>query len=57
MKNNKYPRGSLDNVARRFTNGHYVVQSMPGPNPERDKMVSEAISKLKQERTGVPARQ
>jgi hypothetical protein len=55
MKNDKYPRESLDDAARRFTNGHYVVQSMPGPNPERDKLISEAITKLKQERTGVMA--
>jgi hypothetical protein len=56
MKKN-FPREDLDDAARRLTNGHYVVQSMPGPNPERDKLISEAIAKLKQERTGVKARQ
>lgn len=46
----KYPGRSLDGVSRRVANGHYVQQSMPGPNPERDKMISEAIAKMKAER-------
>jgi hypothetical protein len=49
MMDKKYPIESLDEAARRLTNGHYVVQSKPGPNPERDKMVSEAIAKMKAE--------
>jgi hypothetical protein len=53
----KYPRIDLDEAARRFANGHYMNQSLPGPNPERDKMVSEAIAKMKAENTGVKARQ
>lgn len=50
MKNMKQERITLDDAARRFANGHYMEQSMPGPNPERDKMVSEAIAKMKAER-------
>jgi hypothetical protein len=47
MKSIKNPRMSLDDAARRFANGHYVEQSLPGPNPERDKMVSEFIARYK----------
>lgn len=39
---------SLDEAARRFAGGQYVKQSMPGPNPERDNLVSDAITKIKQ---------
>ncbi|MFC5651227.1 hypothetical protein ACFPYJ_19370 [Paenibacillus solisilvae] len=56
MENNKYPREDLDDVARRVANGHYVQQSKPGPSPERDKLVSAALAKMKAERTGVKAR-
>lgn len=46
----KYPREDLDDVVRRHANGHYVEQSLPGPNPARDKIVSDAIAKMKQVR-------
>lgn len=48
---------SLDDAARRYADGHYVEQSMPGANPERDKMVSDAIAKLKQARPAARVRQ
>ncbi len=51
-----FPREDLDDVARRFANGHYVEQSMPGPNPERDKLISEAIAKMKSEQNSIKAR-
>jgi hypothetical protein len=54
MKKN-FPREDLDDVARRFANGHYVQQSHPGQNPERDKMISEAIAKIKAERNKTKA--
>lgn len=41
---------SLDHAARRYAGGHYVQQSMPGANPERDKMVSDVIAKMKRDR-------
>ncbi|WP_308635376.1 DUF4037 domain-containing protein [Paenibacillus silvisoli] len=41
---------SLDDVARRVANGHYVEQTLPGPDPERDKMISEAIAQIKANR-------
>jgi len=47
----------LDDVARKYANGHYVEQSLPGPNPERDKMISDAIAKIKAQRPAVKARQ
>ncbi|GEM_PF-3106779 len=47
---------SLDDAARRYAGGHYVKQSMPGPNPERDQMVSDAIAKLKQVRPAAKVR-
>ncbi|MFD1903437.1 hypothetical protein ACFSQ7_03700 [Paenibacillus rhizoplanae] len=43
----KHPAVDLDDVVRQYADGHYVQQSMPGPNPERDKKVSDAIAKLK----------
>lgn len=48
---------SLDDAARRYAGGHYVKQSIPGSNPERDKMVSDAIAKLKQTRPTAKVRQ
>ncbi|WP_339319369.1 hypothetical protein [Paenibacillus sp. FSL R10-2734] len=48
---------SLDDAARLYAHGHYVEQSMPGANPERDKMVSDAIAKLKQDRPATKVRQ
>ncbi|NQX45621.1 hypothetical protein HQN87_09795 [Paenibacillus tritici] len=48
---------NLDDAARRFAGGHYVEQSMPGANPERDKMVSDAIAKLKQGQSATKVRQ
>jgi hypothetical protein len=53
----KYPAVDLDDVVRRHANGHYVMQTMPGPNPERDKRVSEAIAQLKQSRPAAKAGQ
>jgi len=53
----KYPAVDYDDVVRRHANGHYVVQTMSGPNPERDKRVSEAIAQLKQSRPTAKARQ
>ncbi|MNC30038.1 hypothetical protein D3C75_783090 [compost metagenome] len=50
MKSKKYPRSSLDTVVSRYADGHYVEQSLPGANPKRDKMVSEAVAKLKTNR-------
>lgn len=38
---------SLDDVARRTANGHYVKQSNPGVRPVRDQAVSHAISQMK----------
>lgn len=52
----KYPREDLDDVVLRQANGHYVEQSMPGPSPVRDKMVSEAIATLKQARPAAKVR-
>ncbi|MNR55933.1 hypothetical protein D3C85_1764070 [compost metagenome] len=40
-----------------YADGHSVEQSMPGSNPERDKMVSDAIAKLKQGRPAAKVRQ
>lgn len=48
---------SLDDDACRFAGGHYVEQSMPGANPKRDKMVSDAIAKLKQGQSAANVRQ
>ncbi|WP_157213471.1 hypothetical protein [Paenibacillus senegalensis] len=48
---------SLDEAARRYANGQYVVQSVPGPNPTRDRLASNAIAKLKQDRSGTKVRQ
>ncbi|MFS0841312.1 hypothetical protein [Paenibacillus sp. 1P03SA] len=53
----KYPAADLDVVARRLTNGNYVVQPGLIPDPARDKMVSDAIAKMKAERKTVEARQ
>ncbi|WP_168735785.1 hypothetical protein [Cohnella fermenti] len=47
---------SLDHAVRRYAGGHYVEQSMPGANPERDKTVSDAIAKLKQDRLAAKVR-
>lgn len=52
----KYPRIDLDDVARECANGHYVEQS-PIHDPERDKMISEAIAKIKTQRPAAKARQ
>lgn len=48
---------SLDEAARRYADNQYVEQSMPGANPERDKLVSDAITKLKQARSATKVRQ
>lgn len=48
---------SLDEAARRYAGGQYVVQSIPGPNPERDKLASEAIAQIKQDRPAAKVRQ
>ncbi|MFS0728369.1 hypothetical protein [Paenibacillus sp. 1P07SE] len=48
---------SLDEAARRYAGGQYVVQSMPGPNPEREKLASDAIAKMKQVRPAAKVRQ
>jgi hypothetical protein len=53
----KYPRVDLDDVVRQHANGHYVQQSIPGANPERDKAVSDALAKLKQARPAAKVRQ
>lgn len=53
----KYPAVDLDDVVRQYTEGHYMQQTMPGPNPERDKRVSDAIAKLKKERASARVRQ
>lgn len=51
MEGMKHPEESIDEAARRLTNGHYVVPSVPGDDPERDRIISEAIAKMKAERT------
>lgn len=51
-----YPKIDLDTAARLFANGHFVVQTMPGPNPELDKKVTEEIAKIKAERSAAKAR-
>ncbi|QHW33883.1 hypothetical protein GZH47_25870 [Paenibacillus rhizovicinus] len=38
---------SLDDVARHAADGHYVVQSVPSVNPERDREISRAIARMK----------
>ncbi|QUL54123.1 hypothetical protein KDC22_27920 [Paenibacillus tritici] len=48
---------SLDDAARRFAGGHYVEQTMPGADPERDKLISDAIAKLKQGQSAAKVRQ
>ncbi|WP_339311944.1 hypothetical protein [Paenibacillus sp. FSL M7-0896] len=53
----KHPAVDLDDVVRQYADGHYVQQSMPGPNPERDKRVSDAIAKLKKESSSARVRQ
>lgn len=53
----KYPAVDLDDVVRQHADGHYVQQTMPGSNPERDKMVSDAIAKLKKDRPAAKVRQ
>ncbi|MEF3309355.1 hypothetical protein PV433_10625 [Paenibacillus sp. GYB004] len=53
----KNPPMSLDEAARRYADGHYVMQTMPGPSPERDKKVSEALAQLKRSRPVAKARQ
>ncbi|GGG18197.1 MULTISPECIES: hypothetical protein [Paenibacillus] len=50
MERMKYPEESIDEAARRLTDGHYVVPSVPGDNPDRDRTISEAIAKMKAER-------
>lgn len=52
----KYPAVDLDDVVHQYADGHYVQQSMPGPNPERDKRVSDALVKLRKEKTTAKAR-
>jgi hypothetical protein len=51
MERMKYPEESIDEAARRLTDGHYVVSSVPGDNLERDRTISEAIAKMKVERS------
>ncbi|QSF43008.1 hypothetical protein [Paenibacillus tianjinensis] len=53
----KYPATDLDDVVRLHADGHYVEQTLPGANPERDKKVSDAIAKLKQDRPAAKVRQ
>lgn len=50
-------RISIDKVARELSNGHYVVQSSLTPSPQRDKLISTAISKIKSDSSIVKTRQ
>lgn len=50
MEGMKYPEESIDEAAHRLTNGHYVVPSVPGDDLERERIISDAIAKMKTER-------
>ncbi|MFS0728368.1 hypothetical protein [Paenibacillus sp. 1P07SE] len=52
----KYPAVDLDDVVHQHADGHYVQQSIPGPNPERDKRVSDALAKLKKDKPAAKVR-
>lgn len=47
----KNPRENLDTVARKVSSGHYVDQSNPGDLIVEKQLISNAIEKMKLERT------
>ncbi|CAM4059003.1 hypothetical protein [Saccharibacillus endophyticus] len=47
----KNPRENLDTVARKVSNGHYVEPRNPDDLSVQKKLISNAIEKIKLERT------